>query len=237
LWTSSACCQEFKAILSSDDFLPGKEITLTIQGGTPPFSLFFGSGFFREEKLLFKVSSPDERTFRLAVLENLDPALAKFRTVTVEDKTSRASLAKVTPQQAPSQPKDEPEVAKLTAELQSANEAVRMQAAKKLGAKGPAARSALSALRQLLNDPDEDVRLVAAGAIRRIEGAWGSEWVKIVLPEHRFEIQFPAPPEDYAKRRTDEKWKVEVQEHGWELIRQDPEQVLGFVVFNVRVLL
>jgi hypothetical protein len=96
-----------------------------------------------------------------------------------------------------------------------------------------AARPALTALRRRLADPDEDVRLVAAAAIRRIEGAWGHEWIKMTLPDHRFEIHFPAQPERRDGQGMEETWKLEVRKQGWELDRGEPVQLLGFIVCSV----
>jgi len=62
-------------------------------------------------------------------------------------------------------------VQKLIQQLANADEIVRMKAAKDLAKIGPSAKSAIPALQKLLQDPDEDVRRVAANAIERIQGA------------------------------------------------------------------
>lgn len=62
-----------------------------------------------------------------------------------------------------------PAVQKLIDELASANELVRLQAAKELGRMGAAAKGAIPALQKLLQDPDLDVRGVATNAIARIQ--------------------------------------------------------------------
>ncbi len=59
---------------------------------------------------------------------------------------------------------------KLIQQLNSPDELARLKAAKDLAKLGPAAKDALPALQKLLQDPDEDVRRVAANAIDRIRG-------------------------------------------------------------------
>lgn len=66
-----------------------------------------------------------------------------------------------------------PEVQRLINELTSPDELVRLKAAKDLGKLGAAARGGIPALQKLAQDPDEDVRRVAANAIERIQGAAG----------------------------------------------------------------
>ncbi len=66
-----------------------------------------------------------------------------------------------------------PEVQRLINDLASADDIVRMRAAKELGKQGSAARPAIPALQRLLQDPDEDVRRVAGNAIERIQGTPG----------------------------------------------------------------
>ncbi len=65
---------------------------------------------------------------------------------------------------------DDALLAALVARLADGAESVRQSAVDALGRFGPAAKSALPALRQRLQDPDAYVRLLAAGAIRRITG-------------------------------------------------------------------
>lgn len=66
-----------------------------------------------------------------------------------------------------------PEVQRLIEQLNSSDELVRLKAAKDLGKLGAAARGAIPTLQRLLQDPDEDVRRVAASAIERIQGTPG----------------------------------------------------------------
>jgi hypothetical protein len=65
-------------------------------------------------------------------------------------------------------------VTKLIEELKDKDEAIRLKAAKMLGRHGPAAKAALTALQdRAKNDPDEDVRRVAARAIAAISQGGG----------------------------------------------------------------
>lgn len=63
-----------------------------------------------------------------------------------------------------------PDVQRLIGELGSSNELVRLKAAKDLAKLGSSGKAAIPALQKLLQDPDEDVRRVAASAIERIQG-------------------------------------------------------------------
>lgn len=60
------------------------------------------------------------------------------------------------------------QVQDLIRDLQNPDESVRLRAAKELGKLGPAARDAVPMLQKLAQDPDEDVRRVAAAALTRI---------------------------------------------------------------------
>ncbi len=65
------------------------------------------------------------------------------------------------------------QVQRMIRDLQSADESVRLKAAKDLGKLGAAAAEAIPALQKILQDPDEDVRRVAANTIRMIQAKTG----------------------------------------------------------------
>jgi HEAT repeats/PBS lyase HEAT-like repeat len=75
-------------------------------------------------------------------------------------------------------------VQRLIRELQSPDEIVRLKAAKDLGKLGSSAIDAIPALQKLSQDPDEDVRRVAANSIRLIQaGAGPSEGLQKLIQQ------------------------------------------------------
>ncbi len=95
------------------------------------------------------------------------PALEKLAQDPDEDVRA---VAKAAVQKIRSGTSGDADVAKLAGQLADGDPLVRLKAAKALGEKGPAAQSAVQAMKKLLQDPDEDVRAVAASAIKKITG-------------------------------------------------------------------
>lgn len=95
------------------------------------------------------------------------PALEKLAQDPDEDVRA---VAKAAVQKIRSGAPGDADIAKLAGQLGDGDPLVRLKAAKTLGEKGPAAQSAVQAMKKLLEDPDEDVRAVAASAIKKITG-------------------------------------------------------------------
>jgi HEAT repeat protein len=95
--------------------------------------------------------------------QGIEPAGFSFESMAQADRFSQAIDAAITEIAAQALPQ-------LLQRLGNSDSVTRQQAAEALGRLGPAARDAVDALEQTLNDANEGVRLAAAEALNRIRG-------------------------------------------------------------------